>query len=131
MKSQLFLFPFFFFSCTIFPLVQKTVTLLLLFKTPCVYYKENQPQTNKSCPAKFNDPQVYIYINPPTSCLSPFLPSSPLQTCSSLCRIYLKKKKDGQACKIFVCAFPPSSPDSPSHTHTDTHTQFTGPWQYS
>lgn len=67
MKSQLFLFPFL-CVCTIFPLVQKTVTLLLLFKTPCVYYyRENQPQTKKSCPAKFNDPQVYIYINPPAS----------------------------------------------------------------
>lgn len=111
-KSQLFLFLF--VCAQSFPQCKGLLLLLLLlFKTPCVYYyQENQPQTNKIFPCKVSwSTNVYIkssYFLVPL----PFFPLSPPH--SSVCRIYLKKK-DGQACKIFVCASPPSSPDSP-HT---------------
>lgn len=116
-QSQLFFFYSFFFSlfgagvCTFFPSLCKGLLLCYCIQNAlCILLlRKNQPPA-KTSPARFNDERVYIKIllSWPSS---PFFPT-PLRTHCMQRRVYLKKKKrkeDGHACKIFVCAPPPSS----------------------
>lgn len=54
----------------------------------------------------------------------PFFPPSHPDTFQCVQALFKKKKKDGHACKIFVCTFPPlylTPPPPPPHTHTQVY----------